>query len=87
MGGLRFCTGFLFVSKHFLTNCVFLAVFPTRVDPFELSFSFSHTFPVSSTIEVLLYWTFRVCEKGFMFLCWIILGPVGGHVLVVGPVK
>ena len=70
--------------KHILTHCVFLTVFPTMVDPFELSFSFSHIFPVFSTIEVLLYWTFRVCEKDLF--CWIILGPVGGHVLVVGPV-
>ena len=73
--------------KHILNNCVFLTVFPTIVDLFELNFSFSHTFPVFSAIEVLLYWTVRVYEKDFcVFFCWIILGPVGGHVLVVGPV-
>ena len=71
---------------HILTNCVFLTVFPTMVDPFELSFSSSHTFPVFSAIEVLLYWTFRACEKDFLFFSWNILEPVGGHVLVVGSV-
>ena len=74
-------------SKHLITNCVFLTVFPTIVDPFEPSFSFFHTFPVFSATEVFLYWVFRVCEKDFfLYFWWIILGPVGGHVLVVGPV-
>ena len=53
--------------KHILTNCVFLTVFPTIVDPFEFSFSFFHIFLVFSAIEVLLYWTFQVCEKDFLF--------------------
>ena len=53
--------------KHVLSNCVFLTIFPTIVDPFELSFSFLHPFPVFSAIEVLLYWSFRVCEKDFLF--------------------
>ena len=71
--------------QNILANCVFLTVFPTIVDPFEPSFSFFHLFPVFSAIEVLFCLTFRVCEKiFFLCFCWIFLGPVGGHALVVG---
>ena len=63
-------------SEHILTNCVFLTVFPTIVDPFELSFSFSDTFPVFSAIEVFLYWTFRVCEKDIVFFAGLFWDPL-----------
>ena len=77
----------LLYSKHILTNCLFLIVFPTRVDPFEPSVNFFHTFEVFSAIEVLLYWAFRVYEKDFFFaFLQDFLGPVGSHVLIVGPV-
>ena len=64
-------------SKHILTNCVFLTVFPTILDPFELSFSVAHTFSVFSATEVLLYWTFRVCEKDFLFFAGLFQDPLG----------
>ena len=72
-------------SKHILTNCVFLTVFPTMVDSFELSFSFSHTFPVFSFLPSKFF-SIGLFESVERFFCWIILGPVGGHVFVVGPV-
>ena len=73
-----------FNSKHILTNCVFLTIFPTIVDLFELSFSFSHTFLVFSAIEVLLYWIFRYSDKDFF--C-IFAGTFWDFFLAVCPVK
>ena len=70
--------------KHILTNCVFLTVFPTIEDPFEPSFSFFSQFSSvfchwsSSLLDFSILW-----KRFFVFFCWIILGHVGGHVLVV----
>ena len=67
----------LLYSKFIQTNCVFLTVFPNIEDPSDPSFSFFHTFPVFSAIEVLLYWTFRVYEKDFfLYFCCIFWDPL-----------
>ena len=64
-------------SKHILPNCTILAIFPTIVDTFEPQLCVLH-----------FSYVFQIYKKDFFFLifCWIFLGPVRGHVLVVGSV-
>ena len=70
-------------SKHILTNCVFLTVFPNKVDPLEL-LVFPTLFQCFLPLKFFSIELFESVKKIFCFFCWIILGPVGGHVLVVG---
>ena len=78
--------------------CLF--VFKTYSNYLRVSHSFSNYsgsfwtlfqfFPHFSS--VFCHWSFSLLDflslwkNFFVFFCWIILGPVGGHVLVVGPV-
>ena len=77
-------------SKHIRATCVFLTVFPTMVKPFEPSLCFFLLF--SHFSSVFCYWIFSLMDfsslwkRFILYFSWIFSGPVGGRVLVVGPV-
>ena len=66
---------------------MFLTVFPTIVDPFEPSVSFFHTFFQCFLPLKLFAVGFFESVKKKLYSCWMILGLVWGHFLVMSPVK